>query len=188
VTLVAKTGRLEIAENQRGLLIHLRGVEILVPETAGADGHFYQRFSITDTLSIPVSFEKREPGLKDLINPELARHVQSLEDRLAKKPQDEGVRRELAGAVSEKHRRLTFTFSSLTFPLIGACLCFLLERRNRLVPFFIGNVVVITLYYPLFIVGSYLGERGFLPWLSVALPNLALLALGGVLLRKVIRR
>jgi lipopolysaccharide export LptBFGC system permease protein LptF len=48
--------------------------------------------------------------------------------------------------------------------------------------------VVIVLYYPLLVLGVFLGERGIVPAISMALPNVALLALGIYLTRKVVLR
>ena len=188
VTIVAKRGRLQIPENRRGVVIHLRGVEILIPEKAVGGERFHQRFTITQTLSIPLSFEKKPPGIKDLSQPELAARIRQLEEQLSETPDDGTVAAGLDTALTEKHRRLAFLFSCITFPFIGCCLCLLLARRGKLAAFFIGNVVVIAMFYPLLMVGSSLGERGFAPGLALALPNLALAALGFHLVKKVIRQ
>ena len=95
---------------------------------------------------------------------------------------------QLAEASTERHRRLAFTLSSFTFPLLGAALCFLVSWGGRLLPFFLGNLVVMGIFYPLLMVGTTLGERGMVPWLFLALPNLVLLALGVAMVRKVFRQ
>ena len=50
------------------------------------------------------------------------------------------------------------------------------------------NVVVLGLFYPLLMVGLSLAERGFVPALALALPNLALAGLGVLLVRRVVQR
>lgn len=192
VTIMAKTGQLEIPEDRTGVIIHLRGVEVLVPERISrprsGDDRYVHKFSITDTFSIPLSFDKRKPKVKDLRNPDLAAHIGELKASLAAAPRDRSIEAELAEASSERHRRLAFTLSSFTFPLLGAALCFLVSWGGRLLPFFLGNLVVMGIFYPLLMVGTTLGERGIFPWLSLALPNLVLLALGIAMVRKVFRQ
>jgi lipopolysaccharide export LptBFGC system permease protein LptF len=91
----------------------------------------------------------------------------------------------LAAASTEVHRRLAFTIACLTFPFVGVALSLLLDRWSRLVPFFVGNLVVIVLFYPLLLFGQILGERGFVPALSLAIPNVVLFGLGCFLFRRV---
>ena len=187
VTVVATSGRLEITEDRRAVILHLRGVDIFVPERGAGGAPFRQRL-ITDTLSIPLSFEEKESGIRDLQAPELRSYIREREAALRSGPREPGVVRELALARTEKHRRIAFTLSAVTFPLIGACFAFLLDRRSRLLPFFVANLVVIAVYYPLLVIGSSLGERGFPPWLALSLPNLALAGIGAFLLRRVLRQ
>ncbi len=94
----------------------------------------------------------------------------------------------LQDARTEWYRRLTFSLSCLTFPLVGVALALFRHRGNRLVPFFLGNAVVIAVFYPLLMVGVSLGERGWAPVLSLALPNIVLIGLGISLTRRVIRQ
>ncbi len=55
-------------------------------------------------------------------------------------------------------------------------------------PFFLGNAVVIAIFYPLLMVGVSMGERGWAPMISLALPNIVLIGLGVFLTRRVIRK
>lgn len=188
ITLLARMGRLEIRDDSPGVVIHLRGVEVLVPEKGPLGDRFYQRFSITENLMIPISFEPKTRGFKDLVRPDLATYLASLEKKCESSSGDEDDRRELTAARAEWHRRDAFTISSILFPLLGASLCFVLDRRNRLVPFLVGNLLILGLFYPLLMVGASLAERGLWPWLALCLPNIALLALTAFLLRRVLRQ
>jgi lipopolysaccharide export system permease protein len=191
VTILAREGRLQLPEDRAGVTLHLRGVEVLVPErvagSGGADS-FHQKFEITQTLSIPLSFEPKAPGIKDRIDPELRAHIAELRRELATSPENDGVRRRIWAAESEWHRRLAFSLSSFSFALIGASLCFLSERRSRLVPFFAANAIVLVVFYPLLLVGALLGERGYFPAGAMALSNIVLLGAGIYLLQRVLRR
>lgn len=192
VTLLAKTGRLEFPGDRQGLLIHLQDVEVLVPEhtttRSGTDAWCVQKFSISESFSIPVSLERRAPGIKDLRNPDLRAHIADLRSHLLLEEDDEAALRALAESRKEWHRRLAFCLSSLTFPLLGAGLCFLLDHRGRLVPFLAGNLVVIAVFYPLLMTGVSLAERGIFPPIAMAIPNVALAVLAVLLLRKVFRQ
>ena len=97
------------------------------------------------------------------------------------------ARRKAASASIEVHRRVAFTLAVLTFPVAAASLALLLSRWSRLVPFFIGNLVVVLLWYPLLMVGTAMGEHGIWPPVAMALPNAAMVALSVLLFRKVIR-
>ena len=215
ISVFAREGNLEIHADLNTVYLNLRGVDVLVPETVGkakvAGEKFHQRVAISDTVVIPLRFDHKRPGLKDRTSPELLRYIEEL--RLAVKPdvaasdkvatgagivpasykeaQSEASRASLLGrlhsAKTELNRRLAFNISCLTFPLVGVALALSLHRRNRLVPFFFGNAVVIAIFYPLLMVGIFLGKRGWTPSLSVALPNIVLIGLGVFLTRKVIR-
>src|SRR5690606_19491126 len=78
VTLLAREGELEITEDRPGVIIDLRGVEVLIPEKVARGERFYQRFSITQQLKIPLSFEPKERGIKDLVRPELDTYIDRL--------------------------------------------------------------------------------------------------------------
>lgn len=177
---------------------------------------FHQRVAISDTVVIPLRFGRKRPGIKDRTFPELLEYIDELavaaeqeaerEEELAAKGETDSrivpatfkegesakkrrtpAWQNLQEARTEFYRRLAFSLSCLTFPLVGVALALGRHRGNRLVPFFLGNAIVIAVFYPLLMIGVSLGERGWTPMLSLALPNVALAALGVHLTRKVIR-
>jgi lipopolysaccharide export LptBFGC system permease protein LptF len=193
VSLLAQEGTLEITEDQRGLNLHLRGVDILIPEkisgTKSGHDNFIQKFSISESLSIPLSFEKRHRGVKDRTNTQLAEFIDELKTRLDLDPNDRRARKYLLQAKSQWHQRIAFSLSGFLFPFIGVTLCFLLNLRSRLVPFFVGNLVVLVVFYPLLMVGSYMARSGALPpGIALALPTVGLGVLGALLTRKVLEQ
>jgi len=190
ITLLAQEGTIQITPDKRGLHLDLRGVDILIPEkisgTRTGRDNFIQKFSISDKVLIPLSFEKRRRGVKDRDNGNLAAFIEEQETLLELAPDDSRAQRQLRNARSEWHRRAAFSLSGLMFPLIGVTLCFLLNLRSRLVPFFASNLVVLTVFYPLLMVGAYLARDGsFSPGFALALPNLALIVAGVILIRRV---
>ncbi len=193
VTLLAVQGRIEITPDRRGVNLHLRGVEILIPEhisgTKSGKDSFIQKFSISESITIPLSFQSRQRKLKDLQNPELNSRIDEIEKRIAIGPGKPGIRRELRLALGERHRRNAFSLSGVTFPLLGAALCFMASFTSRLVPFFMSTIIVLVTFYPLLMIGTYLARSTDIqPILALAIPNAALILVTAVFLQKVVRK
>jgi lipopolysaccharide export LptBFGC system permease protein LptF len=212
ITILARSGKIEIQPDRQSVILNLRSVEVLIPEavrgSAVANEIFHQKFAVTDNVLIPLAFHEKPPGTKDRTSPDLSRYIDRLcaegnqlpaageglalasfdETRENLASQKETSRRRIASAVTELHRRRAFAFSCLTFPLLGVALSLYLNRWSRIVPFFFANLTVIGLYYPLLMVAVALGERGFVPSLSLALPNVALVGLGIYWTRKVVKQ
>ncbi|MCH2581706.1 MAG: LptF/LptG family permease [Planctomycetes bacterium] len=194
VTLLAVEGRIETTPDRRGVNLHLRGVEILVPEhisgTKSGKDSFSQKFSISESITIPLSFQSRQRKLKDLPNPGLNSRIDEIEKRIAiGLGKQAAAERELRLALGERHRRNAFSLSGLTFPLLGAALCFMASFTSRLVPFFMSTIIVLVTFYPLLMVGTYLARSADIqPILALAIPNAALLLVTAVFLQKVVRK
>ena len=193
VTLLAVQGRIEITPDRRGVNLHLRGVEILIPEhisgTKSGKDSFIQKFSISESITIPLSFQSRQRKLKDLQNPELNSRIDEIEKRIAIGPGKPGIGRELRLALGERHRRNAFSLSGVTFPLLGAALCFMASFTSRLVPFFMSTIIVLVTFYPLLMIGTYLARSTDIqPILALAIPNAALILVTAVFLQKVVRK
>jgi lipopolysaccharide export LptBFGC system permease protein LptF len=207
ITVLAREGKLEIHPSRQSVILNLRAVQVLIPETVrGAtvvNDYFHQTVSITQNVLVPLSFAPKSRGVKDKSLPDLLEHLARLRaEAAAARAEAAGLARasfkqaekgrkdipgRIASASTELHRRYAFTVACLTFPLVGVALSLLLNRWSRLVPFFAGNLVAIVLFYPLLLLGGLLGERGFVPPFSLALPNAALAILGIILLRRVAR-
>ena len=208
VTLLAVEGHIGITPDKRGVNLQLRGVEILLPQTpssrpaAAADGKrtalntprgsdgFIQKISISESITIPLSFQSRVKELKDLPAPGLGERIDELERRIAIDPgAAETQNRALRLALGERHRRNAFTLSGLTFPLLGAAFCFMANFRSRLIPFFMSTIIVLVTFYPLLMVGTWVARNtGIQPILALALPNAAVLLITFFFLRLVVRR
>ena len=195
VTLLAVEGRIEITPDRHGVNLHLRGVEILIPEhisgTKSGKDSFIQKFSISESITIPLSFQSRQRKLKDLPNPELNSRINDIEKGIAigMGSGQAAAERELRLALGERHRRNAFSLSGLTFPLLGAALCFMASFTSRLVPFFMSTIIVLVTFYPLLMVGTYLARSADIqPILALAIPNVALLLVTAVFLQKVVRK
>ncbi len=212
ITILAQRGRIDINPDHKSLVLNLRSVQVLIPEVVKggpiANEVFHQTFRVTDNVMIPLSFMDKAPGTKDRTSPDLMRFIAYLGQKLKPGPKPDGedlvyssfdgddgpeikkesLARKIDSALTEFHRRQAFALSCLTFPLLGVSLSLLLDKQSRIVPFFFGNLAVIGVFFPLLMVAVSLGDRGFVPFLSLLLPNAALLALGVFLTRKVMRR
>ena len=208
VTLLAVEGRIEITPDERGVNLQLRGVEILLPQTLsrrhtpaaegrrtalnvppGGDG-FIQKISISESITIPLSFQDRVRKLKDLPVSNLNGKIDELERRIAITTGDaEPLKKGLRLALAERHRRNAFTLSGLTFPLLGAAFCFMTNFGSRLIPFFMSTIIVLVTFYPLLMVGTWMARNtGIQPLLAMAIPNAALLLITFIFLRSVVRK
>ena len=208
VTLLAVEGRIEITPDERGVNLQLRGVEILLPQTlssrstAGADGRrtalnvprgsdgFIQKISISESITIPLSFQDRARKLKDLPVSDLNGRIDELERRIAVTSGDaEPLKKDLRLVLGERHRRNAFTLSGLTFPLLGAAFCFMTNFGSRLIPFFMSTIIVLVTFYPLLMVGSWMAKNtGLQPLLAMAIPNAALLLITFIFLHRAVRK
>ena len=208
VTLLAVEGRIEITPDERGVNLQLRGVEILLPQTLsrrhapaaegrrtalnvppGGDG-FIQKISISESITIPLSFQDRVRKLKDLPVSNLNGKIDELERGIAITTGDaEPLKKDLRLALAERHRRNAFTLSGLTFPLLGAAFCFMTNFGSRLIPFFMSTIIVLVTFYPLLMVGTWMARNtGIQPLLAMAIPNAALLLITFIVLRSVVRK
>jgi len=198
-TVLAREGLIEIDPEGSAVQITLKDARISFPESIARrellKEDVIQQVQI-DTLPLRFELSERTPGLKDRTTRNLAKledeftgHIRaarravaaaaSKEEREqadAKLASYEDYRRRIR---AEIYRRRTYAFSALSFFAVGAPLALLLERKNRLVPFFIGNLIAVAVFYPLLMLGSLLSERGIAPAWSMASPNLALAAIGG---------
>jgi lipopolysaccharide export system permease protein len=98
------------------------------------------------------------------------------------------IRKTIARAECELHGRFTFSLACLTFPLVALPIVVLLERRGRLTHFFLANIAVVVIFFPLVMAGNLAADRGWPPAIAMAFPNVVLAALGIPLLRAMGRR
>ncbi|MEK7485998.1 MAG: LptF/LptG family permease [Planctomycetota bacterium] len=86
----------------------------------------------------------------------------------------------------EIHQRIAFSLSSLfwVFVAIGVSLL----QQHRVFAFGLSAILVMSIYYPLIMVGESLTLKGYPPLISMWIANLVTGALGGVLIWKAFRR
>jgi len=87
---------------------------------------------------------------------------------------------------SEFHKKISFSFASFVFTLIGLPLAIITRRGEAVISFCLAMGVV-TLYYVLFVWTSTLGTHGVMPpGILLWLPNVFLIGIGIYLMKKVI--
>ncbi|MBU1863201.1 MAG: LptF/LptG family permease [Candidatus Omnitrophica bacterium] len=87
---------------------------------------------------------------------------------------------------AEIHKKISFSFASFVFALIGLPLA-LITRRGEPVVSFVLSMAVITIYYILFAWANTIAIQGVLvPWIALWLPNVLMFISGAVLMIKVV--
>lgn len=205
VTIRAQWARVETEIDASGveeLVVHLYGNQVTAPDDLvrgeAGDPYFLQQIGV-DYHRLPISLTDLGQGIKDkrtsVLKAELREKAASISDmdRAIRVEKDLEERRRLEASLAisrgdvslieaEIARRRAFAFSCFTFPWVAAPLTIALNCRNRLVPFFFGNVAAIGVFYPLVTIGLVLCKKGCPPGVSIQTGNIVLAILGSVLL------
>ena len=85
---------------------------------------------------------------------------------------------------AEIHKKISFSFATVIFVLIGIPAAIIVKRGEVLISFTFAMMVV-AIYYVLFVCGRMIAINGYLPaWLALWIPNFILLAVSAVLVRR----
>lgn len=88
---------------------------------------------------------------------------------------------------SEIHKKISFSFATIVFVLIGFPVAIITRRGEALISFSFAMVVV-AVYYVLFVWGRMMAINGYLPpWIALWLPNFILLAVSFFLIRRMVK-
>lgn len=198
IQISARRAEVHQVDNDR-LIVDLLDAEVNIPDNVlrqgrggdgGGDQYFIQRID-AGRWRLPISLSESEPREKDKVTAALREEI-ILKERLlaqqrelfggendpeARKNLQESMRRlqrDLHDLHGEIWRRGAFSLSCLSFLWAGVPLTLWLNRKNRLVPFFLGNLLAVGVFYPCTTVGMLMSEKG--------LPSPALLHSGNIVL------
>jgi lipopolysaccharide export LptBFGC system permease protein LptF len=203
-TIRARIARIETVREESGeekLLVRLDDAHVTVPHSfiqSGVDNQFFQQFQVLQ-LPLPISLTESQPRLKERPSSALRtlrRENGVLRARLEverEREKDVDARRALERSIQESRstdldialqlgRRRAFAFSCLSFLWAAVPLTLWLNSRNRLVPFFLGNMGAIGIFYPLVTLGALLGRKGYPAELVLQSGNIALFLVGSIML------
>ena len=131
------------------------------------------------TLDVSGGVQNLQKKLKDMSIRELRQLIRELEkDKIE----------DNAAIITEINKKLSFSFASFAFVLVGLPLAIWTKRREKFVG--IGlSIGVFVVYYILFLAGEVLSIRGFIyPGLGVWLADIVLVILGLILTFQTMKR
>ena len=125
------------------------------------------------TLDISGGTQNIQKKLKDMSIRELRRQISTLAENKID---------DITPIITEINKKLSFSFASLTFVLLGLPLAIWTRRREKFVGIGLSIGVFVT-YYILFLAGEVLSIRGFIyPGLGVWLSDIVLTSIGLMLI------
>lgn len=131
------------------------------------------------TLDVSTGTEELEKKLKDMSIRELHQKIRELKRNKIE---------DFTPIITEINKKLSFSFSSLAFILVGLPLAIWTRRREKFVG--IGlSIGVFVAYYILFLAGEVLSIRGFIyPGLGMWLADVVLSSVGLLLILQTMKR
>ena len=88
---------------------------------------------------------------------------------------------------AEIHKKISFSFATIIFVLIGLPVAIISKRGEALISFTIA-LSVAAVYYVLFVWGRMMAINGYLfPWIALWLPNVLLLSVAAFLFKKMVQ-
>lgn len=136
---------------------------------------FNQQIIPLDTKPDSISRQQKDP--EEMTIKELKQHIKILKSQFVKASEYE----------TELHQRLTIPLLSFIFAVVGTPLGLQPQRASSSMGFGI-SIIIIFIYYALMTLTTALGQGGVVPAVIAAwLPNVVVLTVGAVLVRKASR-
>jgi lipopolysaccharide export LptBFGC system permease protein LptF len=172
-TIVAESGKIAMDPNTGQLEVQLFNGSVSESQNEGVQSVQFKtyKFPTLDEDDVRKMGKKK----KDMT---LAEILVDVSEKTEKK-----TRRELWTVF---HQRIAFAFGSLVFAFIGIPIASIVKRGEVVISFGI-SMAATSVYYILFATAQALASRGVLPpMISLWLPNILLIGVGMILLRKAI--
>ncbi len=208
----AASGELDVDPKGDVINVVLYGVDVKAPNPnmgylfpGSGVSKYYESFSLSEIIvQFPINEKDRREG--DLTNAELHVKIREYQDELARlettleEPLSAEVREGAEGRaqylrfrIMKADRQLWFrralALSVLTFGFLGFPISIGFRHNHRMVPFFIGVMLIVGVFYPMLLLGQSLVENQGLPSpICMLSGNLILLAFATFLTGKLVLR
>lgn len=137
---------------------------------------------------LPGRIAEQREEVRDRIDELAALEAVAGADELARRREDLKYHRQyLARLLTEPQRRLANGFSCLCFVMLGIPVAIWRRNADFMSSFFVCFAPILSLYYPLMMVGENLCKGGALPPVTVWTGNVLVAAIGSWLLERVLR-
>ncbi len=181
-TIIAERGEAISAPDQKSLSIKLYNGTSDEPNPA--DASVLYKLNFETFLLSNITIGKQRGGIqkkeKEMTIDELLYQLRT-SDEVKNFPKK---RRETE---SEIHKKISFSFATVIFVLIGLPVAIISRRGEALISFTFAMIVV-AIYYVLFVWGRMMAINGYLPaWLALWLPNFILLAVSAFLIKRMVQ-
>jgi len=179
-TIVAESGKIVMDPNNGQLEVQLFNGSVSESQDKGIQSVQFKtyKFPTLDEDDIRKMGKKR----KDMSLAELLVEITELLAGLSGNIDQKDLR----GLWVAFHQRIAFSFASLVFMFIGIPIASIVKRGEVVISFGI-SMAAMGIYYILFAIAQTLASRsGFSPMICLWLPNIVLIGVGIILLRKAI--
>lgn len=179
--IIAKKGEILTSAQKNSIRLKLTDVISDEPNPADPDRFIKMKFK-TYHLNLKLSDEFES----SLINKKLKdSKIKEIKQEIFKLKKD-GIN--INPLLAEMHRRLSLSFASFVFVLIGLPLAIITKRPEKSIGFGLSLCVVIV-YYVIMVAGQAMAEKGILlVWFDMWLANIIMSFAGLILISKVIKR
>ena len=91
------------------------------------------------------------------------------------------------GIKSEIHKKISFSFATIVFVLVGLPIA-IISRRGEVVISFSVAMAIVGIYYILFVWGRSMAINGYIPpWIALWIPNILMVVVSGFLAKRMIQ-
>lgn len=182
-TIIAERGEVIASEDERSLAIRLYNGTSDEPNPDKPDEFYKLDFKVFELPPMQLSnvsdYKSMNKKMKDMT-------IDELLAKLKRDPEVRGKKNVVDLMVAEIHKKISFSFASFLFALVGLPLALITRRGEAVVSFGLA-IGVIAIYYVLYVLAKSIVQEGFVaPWLALWAPNLLVLAVGVLLMRKVL--
>lgn len=181
-TIVAESGEILSSPSDKKLLLRLYNGSSDEPNPDDPNVFYKLDFKTFELPPIRLGEEPaaRQKKIKDMTLDEIMIRI----ERNARKTQEE--KDNYNALRTEFHKKISFSFASFAFAIIGLPLAIITRRGEAIISFALAMSIV-ALYYVTIVWANTMGCHGVLPpWVVMWIPNVFILGVGGFLFKKIL--